>query len=108
MVKVVGNLISTFCQTYREWDKNLALLTLAYRSTVHDVTGFTPNFIMTGREVSLPLDVMLGALPEKKQGVHDYVQALQERMETCFQDVRENLKKFGEKQKKYYNRGNNL
>ena len=103
MVKVVGNLISTFCQTYREWDKNLALLTLAYRSTVHDVTGFTPNFVMTGREVSLPLDVMLGALPEKKQGVHDYVQALHERMETCFQDVRENLKKFGEKQKKYYN-----
>ena len=31
MVKVVGNLISAFCQTYTQWDKNLPLLTLAYR-----------------------------------------------------------------------------
>ena len=46
-----------FCQTYQEWDRNLSLLTLAYRSMV--VMGFTPNFIMTGREVALPLDIML-------------------------------------------------
>ena len=104
MVKVVGNLISTFCRTYREWDRNLPLLTLAYRSTVHDVTGFTPNFIMTGREMSLPLDIMMGALPTSdRKNVPEYVQSLQVRMETCFQDVRESLKKFGERQKKYYN-----
>ena len=33
MVKVIGNLIATFCQMYREWDKNLPLLTLAYTHT---------------------------------------------------------------------------
>ena len=52
MVKVVGNLIATFCQSYREWDKNLPLLTLAYRSNTHEVTGYTPNFVMTGWEVA--------------------------------------------------------
>ena len=104
MVKVVGNLISTFCKTQREWDKNLPLLTLAYRSTVHDVTGYTPNFVMTGREISLPLDVMMGVLPEQeRRNVPEYVQVLQDRLEVCFQDVRENLKKSGEKQRKYYN-----
>ena len=30
MVKVIGNLIAIFCHMYREWDKNLPLLTLAY------------------------------------------------------------------------------
>jgi len=64
MVKVVGNLIAVFCQAYKHWDRHLPLLTLAYRSTAHEVTGFTPNFIMTGREVSLPLDVMMGGMPE--------------------------------------------
>ena len=104
MVKVVGNLISTFCRTYREWDRNLPLLTLAYRSTVHDVTGYTPNYVMTGREVSLPLDVMMGVLPsDEKKNVPEYVQSLKDRMEICFEDVRDNLKKSGEKQKKYYN-----
>ena len=35
MVKVVGNLIATFCQSYREWDRNLPLLTFTYRSRMH-------------------------------------------------------------------------
>ena len=57
---VVGNLFAVFCHIYREWDENLPLLTLAFRSTVREVTGFTSNFVMTGREVSLPLDIMMG------------------------------------------------
>ena len=104
MVKVVGNLISAFCETYKEWDKNLPLLTFAYRSTVHEVTGFTPNFVMTGREISLPLDVMLETLnPEEKKTVPEYVQSLQTRLQGCFGQVREKLKQAGERQKRYYN-----
>ena len=104
MVKVVGNLISVFCETYKEWDKNLPLLTFAYRSTVHEVTGFTPNFVMTGREISLPLDVMLGTMNQtERKSVPEYVQTLQTRLQDCFVEVRKNLKQFGERQRKYYN-----
>jgi transposase InsO family protein len=104
MVKVVGNLIAAFCQTYTQWDKNLPLLTLAYRSTVHEVTGFTPNFVMTGREMSLPLDVMMGSLGlEDRSRVPEYVNRLRTRLQTCFEEVRQNLKQYGERQKKYYN-----
>lgn len=104
MVKVVGNLISAFCQTYKTWDKNLALLTLAYRSTVHEVTGFTPNFIMLGREVALPLDIMFGMLDKQaRTTAPEYVQRLQTRLDKCFEEVRQHLKSFGERQKRYYN-----
>ena len=104
MVKVVGNLISAFCETYKEWDKNLPLLNFAYRSTVHEVTGFIPNFVMTGREISLPLDVMLGALNQtERKSVPEYVQTLQTRLQNCFVEVRKKLKQFRERQKKYYN-----
>ena len=48
MVKVVGNLIPTFCQSYQESDRNLPLLTLAYRSSIHEVTGCTINFVIRG------------------------------------------------------------
>ena len=60
MVKNVENLISAFCKTYHEWDQNFPLLSLAYRATVHEVMGFTQSFLVTGLEVNLPLDVMLG------------------------------------------------
>ena len=104
MVKVIGNLIAAFCQTYREWDKNLPLLTLAYRSTVHEVTGFTPNFVMTGREITLPLDVMMGTLnQDDRVTAPEYVSRLQTRLQTCFEEVRQSLRQFGERQKKFYN-----
>jgi len=35
MVKVVGNLIAAFCTSQKEWDEDLLLLTMAYRSTVY-------------------------------------------------------------------------
>ena len=44
----------------RDWDENLNLLTAAYRSTVHDTTGLSPNYLMLGREVKTPLEVNLG------------------------------------------------
>ena len=104
MVKVVGNLIAAFCQVHKEWDKNLPLLTFAYRTTVHEVTGYTPNFVMTGREVLLPLDIMLGTVTdEERKTVPDYVERLQARLKTCFEEVRDHLRAFGEKQKRYYN-----
>ena len=85
MVKVVGNLISAFCTAYESWDKHLPVLTMAYRATVHDVTGFTPNMIMTGREILLPIDVMIGNLNEgEKQYQADYVQSVQNRRRRVF------------------------
>ena len=48
MVKVVENLITAFCKIYGKWDMNIPLLTLAYRTTVHKVTSFTPSFVISG------------------------------------------------------------
>ena len=102
MVKVLGNLIATIC--YSEWDKNLPLLTLAYRSSTPEVTGYTPNFVMTGREVTLPLDIMLGMLKgADRTTAPEYVQRLHTKLKGCFEEVRMHLKQQGEWQCKYYN-----
>ena len=102
-VIVVGKLIAIFCQIYREWDKNLPLLNLAYRSTVHEVTDFTPNCIMTGREIALPLDIMLCTIQDsEKITAPEYIEKLQSRLGSCFEEGWVQLKKYGEKQRKYY------
>ena len=104
MVKVVGNLIASFCKTYTTWDEHLPLLTMAYRSTIHDVTGFSPNYVMLGREVSMPLEVMLGNLAgEERVSQVEYIKRLKERLHTCFSEVRDHMKRAGERQRKFYN-----
>ena len=40
------------------WDLNLGLVLIAYRSEVKSSTGFNPHFMLFGREMRLPLDVM--------------------------------------------------
>ncbi len=44
-------------QNQKNWDEHLPLLTSAYRSSQHAVTGFTPNRLMLGREVYQPQDL---------------------------------------------------
>jgi transposase InsO family protein len=103
MVKVVGNLISTFCKTMKDWDDRVSLMTLAYRSTVHEVTGYSPNYLMLGREIFLPLDIMIGTLPEEQRKIAPtFVADLRRNLEDSFQDVREALSAYGERQRRYY------
>lgn len=104
MVKVVGNLIAAYCDVYQHWDRDLPLLTLAYRSATHNVTGLSPNLVMMGREVLLPLDVMLGDVPGAERGrAGEYVAEVRTRLQSSFEQVRDCLKKSGERQRRYYN-----
>jgi len=103
MVKVVRNLINAYCQDQTHWDEKLPLLTLAYRSAVHEVTGYTPNYLTFGREVYLPMDLMVKALPEgERQTAPEYVQDLKGRLADAFVAVRNACKSYGERQKRRY------
>ena len=41
------------------WDSYLEPLAFAYRVSVNDATGYSPFYLMHGREATLPLDAML-------------------------------------------------
>ena len=84
-------------EDHRDWDRWLPHCAWAYRSSIHSSTKFTPNKIMLGREVRMPLDLLLPH-PEKDEddgpeNIEDYVENLHTTMQHVFDQVRENLAK---------------
>ena len=59
----------------------------AYRASVHDATGYTPNFLTLGREVRAPLDEILGPPKEESdlwESHNDFVVDQQQRMRSAY------------------------
>lgn len=43
---------------HSDLDEHLPYVMMTYRTSLHETTGFTPNQLMLGREVSTPLNIM--------------------------------------------------
>ncbi|KAF8782265.1 Retrovirus-related Pol polyprotein like [Argiope bruennichi] len=66
----------------QDWDRKLPMFLLAYRSAVHETTGFTPSQMLFGRELRLPCDLLFGRPPDVPSSPEEYVHELQERLES--------------------------
>ena len=87
----------------QNWDVHVPLLTSAYRSTINPATGFTPNFLMFGREVHLPIDLLYPRpQAEEPKEVHEYASNLIDKMHSCYQLARKHLHEAAQRQKKDY------
>ena len=75
-----------------DWDEQLPFLTMAYRSVEHETTGFSPNYLMLGREVSTPLDIMF-EMPTSVESIpeNQWAWALKEKLEEAYSFVRNNV-----------------
>ena len=60
------------------WEQNIRRVCLAYNSSVHASTGFSPFFLMFRRQVKLPVDLMYGSSKIEEVLVLEYVQRLKE------------------------------
>ena len=65
----------------RNWPKYLDELLYSYNSTVHSSTGFSPYYLMFGREARLPIDLLLGG---KEDNCNDWVDLHQHRLKEAF------------------------
>ncbi|VDI82433.1 Hypothetical predicted protein [Mytilus galloprovincialis] len=104
--RTLTNMLSMYCaKDQAVWDEYLPQVLLAYRSSVHSTTGFTPNFLTFGREVTLPLQAII-PMPSPAQDYatckEDFVIDLQNRLQTVHELARKNLKNKVQYQKKYY------
>jgi hypothetical protein len=90
----------------RNWDEILPLAMMAYRSSKHESLNLTPNMMMLGREVDLPIDLLFPPPEEisSSQTPNDYVQSLIEKMNSLHGLAREKLVESCKKQKRLYDR----
>ena len=103
LVKILSKLISDH---RRDWADFVPKAVLAYNTSVHESTGFTPYRLMFGREAILPLDAVLklDTSPPQRgaQSYPDYVIQQKKQLEETEHIVRENLKRAQKTQKAYY------
>ena len=89
-----------------EWDLHLQCIAAAYRSSMHESTGMTPNLMMLGREVCLPVDIIFKtSAPSDHQPVNhgEYVGKLREKLQRAHSIARQKTKTSIERQRHYYN-----
>ena len=84
-----------------DWPEHLQFAVNAYNTTIHSATGFTPYFLMHGREQQAPLDVVLGS-PRESFGVSEYAKTILNRMQSAHELARQQLKKSAEVAKRNY------
>lgn len=87
-----------------DWDDHLPYVMMAYRAATHESTKFTPNKLMFGREVSLPIDVIAGDPNVPKQTVCpiEYVEWVKNALQNAYQIAHENIETSFQTHKRYY------
>ena len=98
-------MLSMYCNSnQRTWDVYLPQVMMAYRSSVHASTGQTPNRMVFGREVVLPLQAFTG-LPAQSSTTdtpNTYVDNLQAQLEDIHEIARKVLKSKSQYRKRHY------
>ena len=87
----------------KSWDEHLQQLAGAIRSTINRTTGFTPNLMMLGREILVPVNLMIGeSETQDRMFPAEYVNKLQHIMKQVHTLARENLLSSQMRQKRDY------
>jgi hypothetical protein len=93
----------------KDWDISLPLVTMAYNTAVQESTGYTPFYLMYGREAILPSDIALGTDPNGEFCVGEdklsYVDRLQKTMSEAKGWVRLRMDAVKKRQKEMYDNG---
>lgn len=90
-------------RSQRNWDQVLPYILLAYRMTDHSATGFSPHFLLYGRECVLPVDKFVKI--DRPHYGENYVAEMLTRMKEVTQQVIERNAKSIDTRNAYSNRG---
>ena len=77
---------------------------MAYRASPQETTGLSPNFLMFGREVGIPLSILAGKVPGSTGEVSEaeYTLKVRERLEEAFEVARVSSSAAQQRQKRIY------
>lgn len=88
-----------------DWVSALPNLIQAYNNSVHSTTGYAPTYLMFGRHVRMPTDLMLGtAMAEEEVSLTEWVGRHHQRLHFAYEQVTKRIRVAGEKNKRLYDR----
>lgn len=90
---------------HKDWDIKLPLLLMAIRATPHKSTGVSPFELMTGRKMTLLLHLLYQPGDNNlvtAYTTHQYLENLQQHLNSAFAFSQQHLQKSAEGRKAYY------
>ena len=89
----------------RNWKESLNKLTFAYNCTKCEVTGFSPFYLLYGRNPRLPVDILFELTDNTGKMSHqEYMKRWKEQMKEAYEIAREGVKKAAGQSKKNYDK----
>lgn len=97
-----GLLSKVVSDNQRDWQERLPMVVAAYNAARHDTTGYSPFFLMYGREYRTPLDLTLNVADATRQVEIDFVEQLQDRLREAYTAVNRHLGTSTQRAKRRY------
>ena len=97
------NMLSTSIKDHHfTWQEHIRPVCMAYNTSVQSTTGYTPFYLMFGREAKIPADIMFGTNTVSEQSPNEYAANLRSRLCASYDHVRKNLGTGHKRQKEFY------
>ena len=71
-----------------EWDRLVPAVLFSYRCSINDATGFSPYYLLHGKEPPMPEDLLFQVSEQKLEFVADYVDTIQSNLKSAFKLAR--------------------
>ena len=103
LISILGTLPDDFKS---KWPHHISTLVYTYNCTCSNATGFSPYYLLYGRQPLLPIDIEYGVFtPELSEAMtYKYVQELKSRLEHAFNKAKEFCEKEAFRTKERFNK----